>query len=66
LGVGLAATLAGSSLVAKLLFHVAPTDVATYMGVGLVILATAGVACWVPSRRALGADPARVFRGGAA
>jgi len=66
LALGLAATLAGSSLVAKLLFHVAPTDAATYAGVGLVILATAGVACWVPSRRALGADPARVFRGGAA
>ncbi|HKW49291.1 MAG TPA: ABC transporter permease [Gemmatimonadaceae bacterium] len=63
--VGLAVALEGSSLVTKLLFHVAPTDVLTYGGVGLVILATAALACFVPSRRALRADPSRVFRAGA-
>jgi predicted permease len=62
LAVGLGAALEGSRLVAKLLFHVAPTDVLTYACVGLVILTTAGIACFLPSRRALRADPARVFR----
>jgi ABC-type antimicrobial peptide transport system permease subunit len=66
LAVGLAAALEGSGLVTKLLFHVAPTDALTYVGVGLVILATATIACFLPSRRALRADPARVFRAGAA
>ena len=65
LAVGLAVALEGSRLVAKLLFHVAPTDVLTYVSVGFVILATATMACFLPSRRALRADPARVFRAGA-
>jgi putative ABC transport system permease protein len=66
LSVGLAVALEGSSLVTKLLFHVAPTDLLTYAGVGLVILTTAAIACFLPSRRALQADPARVFRAGGA
>lgn len=61
--IGLVAALEGSRLVAKLLFHVTPTDALTYTGVALVILATAAAACFVPSRRALRTDPARVFRG---
>ena len=63
--VGLAVALGGSRLVTKLLFHVAPTDVLTYAAVGMLILATAALACFVPSRRALRADPSRVFRAGA-
>lgn len=66
LAVGLGVALEGSRLVTKLLFHVAPTDVLTYACVGFVILATAAIACFVPSRRALSADPARVFHAGAA
>lgn len=60
--VGLAAALEGSRLVTKLLFHVTPSDALTYAGVALVIFTTAILACFVPSRRALRADPARVFR----
>jgi len=62
--VGLGVALEGSRVVSKLLFHVTPTDVLTYVAVGLLILATAALACFVPSRRALKADPARVFRAG--
>jgi predicted permease len=65
LAVGLAVALEGSRLVTKLLFHVAPTDALTYSCVGLVIVATATLACYLPSRRAVRADPARVFRAGA-
>ena len=63
--VGLLVAAEGSRLVAKLLFHVAPTDAVTYVCVAAVILSTATVACFLPSRRALRADPARVFRAGA-
>ena len=65
LAVGLAVALEGSRLVTKLLFHVAPTDAPTYACVGLVIVATATLACYLPSRRAVRADPTRVFRAGA-
>ena len=62
--VGLGIALEGSRAVSKLLFHVTPTDVFTYLAVGVVILATAALACFIPSRRALRTDPARVFRAG--
>jgi len=60
--VGLGVALEGGRLVAKLLFHIAPTDAVTFTSVGALILATAAIACFLPSRRALRADPARVFR----
>jgi predicted permease len=62
--VGLGASAAGSKLIRGLLFHVAPSDVATYVLVAVVILAMATAACFAPSRRALRADPATVFRAG--
>jgi predicted permease len=64
LGVGLAASIAGGRFVAAMLFHVAATDAATYFSVGMLILLTAAAASFVPSRRALNADPTQVFRGG--
>ncbi len=62
--VGLGVSYAMRGVVGRLLFHVGATDLATYAAVATVILGTAAVACFVPSRRALKADPARVFRGG--
>lgn len=61
---GWAAAIAMRGLVAHLLFHVRVTDGATYAGVATAIVVTAAIACFVPSHRALAADPARVFRGG--
>jgi predicted permease len=61
---GCVATIAMRGLVAHLLFHVRVTDAPTYAGVAIAIVVTAAIACFVPSRRALAADPARVFRGG--
>ncbi len=61
---GWVATIAMRGLVAHLLFHVRVTDAPTYAGVAIAIVVTAAIACFVPSRRALAADPARVFRGG--
>jgi putative ABC transport system permease protein len=62
--VGVGVALGASRLVAKLLFNVTPTDGLTYAGVVILILGTAAIACFLPSRRALRADPAQVFRGG--
>ena len=53
-----------SRFATRLLFHVGATDLATYAAVAAVIFGTATAACVIPSRRALRADPARVFRGG--
>jgi predicted permease len=62
--VGLGVAAAASRLITKLLFHVTVTDTWTYLAVAVVILGTAAAACLVPSRRALRADPAQVFRAG--
>jgi ABC-type antimicrobial peptide transport system permease subunit len=64
LAVGLGVAAAASRLITKLLFHVTVTDTWTYLAVAVVILGTAAAACLVPSRRALRADPAQVFRAG--
>jgi putative ABC transport system permease protein len=62
--VGLGVAAAASRLITKLLFHVTVTDTWTYLAVAVLILGTAAAACLVPSRRALRADPAQVFRAG--
>jgi putative ABC transport system permease protein len=62
--VGVATAAATGRVAAKMLFHVTPSDLPTYMAVVVVILSTAAIACFVPSRRALKADPAQVFRSG--
>jgi ABC-type antimicrobial peptide transport system permease subunit len=64
LAVGWAIALEVGRFTARLLFHIGATDFVTYAVVAALIVATAAVACFVPSRRALTADPARVFRGG--
>jgi putative ABC transport system permease protein len=61
---GYAVAVGASRLVTRLLFQVGATDLPTYVIVATVVLGTAAVACFIPSRRALLADPARVFRGG--
>jgi predicted permease len=59
--VGVALGLAGAVGLARwmsvLLFGVSPLDPATYVGVSVVLTATAGLATYVPSRRAARLDP---------
>jgi putative ABC transport system permease protein len=64
LAVGFGVAMGARGLVSTLLFQIGATDLTTYVLVSTVILGTAAVACFIPSRRALLADPARVFRGG--
>jgi ABC-type antimicrobial peptide transport system permease subunit len=63
IAIGLVVALESGRLVGKLLFNVTPTDTLTYAGVALLLIATAALACFIPSRTALACDPATVFRG---
>jgi ABC-type antimicrobial peptide transport system permease subunit len=48
---GLAGAYAGSGVLARFLFHVAPRSPAAYSGVALLVLAVALLAAWGPVRR---------------
>ena len=60
--VGLAGSLAAGRLVASLLFGIRPNDPAHLAVASLVLLAAAGVAAYVPSRRASRLDPMKALR----
>jgi predicted permease len=73
LGQGLMLTVAGVSvgllgaywlvhLLGALLFGVAPTDVATFAGVAVVLLGVASLASYLPARRAALVDPVIAMR----
>jgi putative ABC transport system permease protein len=59
---GLAGSLAMARLIAKLLFEVTPTDIATYAVVSALLTGSALVACWIPARRAARIDPQVALR----
>jgi ABC-type antimicrobial peptide transport system permease subunit len=60
--IGLPAALALSRALDSQLFHVAPTDPATYLGVTAVLLGVGGIAAVVPARRAAATDPLNAIR----
>jgi predicted permease len=55
--VGLAGAVGLARWMSALLYGVSPLDPATYVGVSVVLIATAGLATYVPSRRATRLDP---------
>jgi putative ABC transport system permease protein len=59
---GLVAALLASRLLRAQLFEVAPTDVPTYVLVGVGLLAVAMLASWIPARRAARIDPITALR----
>ncbi len=59
---GLAAALALTQLMKKLLFDVAAVDPATYGALTLLMTLIALVACWIPARRATKVDPMIALR----
>jgi predicted permease len=65
-GLGLALGAVGAllltSTISTLLFGVEPTDLTTYAGVALVLVAVALLACYVPARRAASVDPLVALR----
>ncbi len=62
LAAGLAAALALTRLLEAFLFGVEPTDPATYAAVAVMLLAAAGLASFLPARRAMRVDPAAALR----
>ncbi len=61
--VGLAASLAGARLIAKLLYNVRTSDPFTFIGVALLLGAVAACASYIPARRAARVDPLVAMRG---
>jgi putative ABC transport system permease protein len=60
--IGLVGAALVSRLLTKLLYEVAPSDPLTF-GISVVLLiAVAGLACWIPSRRAARVDPILALR----
>jgi putative ABC transport system permease protein len=59
---GLVAALAGSRLLATLLYDVSPRDPAVFVTTTATLLAVALIACWLPARRGAQVDPLRALR----
>jgi hypothetical protein len=66
-GAGIAAGALGAlglgQLLAGLLYGVTPRDLPTLLTTCAALVAVAGLACWLPARRATRIDPTRVLRG---
>ena len=58
------AALALAPVLRGLLYGVPPTDVVSNVAAGVVLLAVAAVAAWLPARRAATVDPVRAIRDG--
>jgi predicted lysophospholipase L1 biosynthesis ABC-type transport system permease subunit len=61
-GIGMAAALALSQLMRKLLFGVSAADPLTFVGVALLLALVALAACYIPARRAAHVDPMIALR----
>src|SRR5262245_35669091 len=61
-GLGLAASLAVTLVIASQLFDVTPTDPVTFVGAPLLLLIVSLAACFAPARRATRVDPLIALR----
>ena len=62
LAIGLVAASALTQLLRSQLYRVSPMDPAAYGVAILLLLGSAGVAAWLPARRATRIDPAAALR----
>jgi ABC-type antimicrobial peptide transport system permease subunit len=59
---GLPAALLGAKFSSSFLYGVHPHDLATFLGVPVLLVAVALLACWIPARRAARVDPQTALR----
>ncbi len=60
--IGFAGALAATRLMSSELYGISPTDPLTYAAVGIVVTLVTMMACYVPTRRAMGVDPLVVLK----
>ena len=60
--IGVVGAIAASRLLVSLLFGISPLDPLTYIGVVILLMLVAGIACWVPAWRAARLDPMVALR----
>ena len=60
--IGIAGALAVTRFLSSLLYDVTPTDPLTFIGVSLILIAVALLACYIPARRAAKVDPIVALR----
>jgi putative ABC transport system permease protein len=59
---GLAGSFAVTRWLGSLLYRVRPTDPLTFLGVPILFILVALLACWIPARRAARVDPMTALR----
>jgi putative ABC transport system permease protein len=59
---GVVGALAVTRLLRGMLYGVTPLDPLAYLGAGILLLIAAGLACYLPARRAARLDPVRALR----
>jgi predicted permease len=62
IGIGVLVAVGLTRLIQSLLVGVAPTDPATFISMTILFLVIAGIASWLPARRAARLDPASALR----
>jgi ABC-type antimicrobial peptide transport system permease subunit len=60
--IGLIGAFLLSRLGSRLLYGIGTFDLPTFVGVPLLVLGAAGLACWLPARRAIRTDPLEAMR----
>jgi putative ABC transport system permease protein len=60
--IGVLAAIGLTQFMRKMLVEVKPNDPVTFVVMAALFVAIAGVACWVPARRAAGVDPGIALR----